>query len=65
MPIFEKEFDFDVWGVASVEAVEAESAEEAEALIRKALGAVPTVDSSDGVRIRGVQCEGVLFDIDN
>jgi len=62
VPIFEREFDFDVWGIASVEA---ESAEEAEALIRKALGAVPTVDSSDGVRIRGVQCEGVLFDIDN
>ena len=53
MPIFEREFDFDVWGIASVEA---DSAEEAEELIRKALGAVPTVDSSDGVRIRDVQC---------
>lgn len=62
MPVFEKEFDFDVWGIASVEA---DSAEEAEELIRKALGAIPTVDSSDGVRIRGVQCEGTLFDIDD
>lgn len=62
MPIFEREFDFDVWGIASVEA---DSAEEAEELIRKALGAVPTVDSSEGVRIRGVQCEGVLFNLDD
>ena len=62
MPIFEKEFTFEVRGTARIEA---NSADEAAEIIESSMGAAPVVEGGTDIDVDNVEVEGSFWDLED